>query len=79
MESRPPPRRIDRLALLFHATMGLWFVASAVEALRQYIAADGAAVPTGTMLGTGLGLDVALLDWLGVGVLLLVLRVALRA
>ena len=79
MESRPPPRRIDRLALLFHAAMGLWFMASAVEALRQYLAADGAAVPAGTMLGTGLGLDVALLAWLGAGVVFLVLRVASRA
>lgn len=79
MESRPPPRRIDRLALLFHAVMGLWFLASAIHGLRQYIAADGAAVPTATMLGTGLGLGVMLLAWLGIGVAFLLMRVAFRA
>lgn len=74
----PKPDRIDRIALAFHLVMGLWFLLSVAVAFRHQGAADAEPGYTGTMVGTGLGLGVMLLLWLGGGVVFVVLRVLSR-
>ena len=56
-------RRPEHLALLFHAAMAVWIMASIAEAFRRYASAEDGSVPVATLLGTGLGLEVGLLAW----------------
>ena len=74
--STPPrPRTIERFAWVFHLGMGVWFLLSAADAVRQYIAGG---TPAGTVLGTGMSLATLLIAWLIGGVLLMLVKFATR-
>ncbi|NMJ40165.1 hypothetical protein GWK16_02845 [Roseomonas sp. JC162] len=71
------PRLLRRLFLVFNAAMGVWFLVSFADAVRQYAGAESDSVRTGTLVGTGLGLGALLVLW-AAGALLLGVVMLLR-
>ena len=59
--------------------MGIWFLVSFADAVRQYAGAESDSVRTGTLVGTGLGLGALLLLWAAGAVLLGVVMLLRRS